>query len=641
MRPILLAAALLALAPAAAAQPAPNPPRIERGALRLENVPDTPPDVRARLNQYVNTRGAVFTGFTPQGGILIATRFGDTSQIHRVAQPMGARQQLTFYEEPVSGAEPVIGGGGDFWFPRDTGGDEQYQVLRFDIETGRAIAFSEPGTRNESMIQSEDGARIAWSLAGDDGDYDIYLAEAADPASRRKIHEGEGALFPVAFSPDGARLLLSQYISIAKSRVLVFDIAAGRLTEIAPEIDAAYGGGAFIDGGRALLVTSDEGSQFRRLTRIDLATGQRAPFGPQHNWNVDEMELSHDGRTLAYIVNEAGAATLHLWDMRRNRAIEAPALPPGLVVGLEFDAADRNLGFTLNSAASPSDAYVYDLRARRLTRWTQSEVGGLDPSTFVTPELIQWTSFDGRTITGFLYTPRSPGPHPVVLDIHGGPESQYRPAFSSRIQYWVNELGVAVIAPNVRGSDGYGREFLALDNAEKREDSVKDIGALLDWIAADARFDEARVAVYGGSYGGYMVLASMTHYNDRLAGAVDIVGISNFVTFLENTSGYRRDLRRAEYGDERDPAMRETLTRISPLTNVSRITKPIFIVHGANDPRVPVSEAEQVLAAVRRNGGEAWLMLAMNEGHGFARREDQEAQREAETLFFRRILRLN
>jgi dipeptidyl aminopeptidase/acylaminoacyl peptidase len=229
----------------------------------------------------------------------------------------------------------------------------------------------------------------------------------------------------------------------------------------------------------------------------------------------------------------------------------------------------------------------------------------------------------------------------VIVNIHGGPESQARPTFSSTIQYWVNELGAAVILPNVRGSTGFGKDFVALDNGARREDSVRDIGALLDWIDARDDLDGDRVMVYGGSYGGYMVLASMTHYNDRLAGAVDIVGISNFVTFLENTSGYRQDLRRVEYGDERDPAMRETLMRLSPLTNASRITKPLFIIHGANDPRVPVSEAEQLLAAVRANGGEAWLMLAANEGHGFARRENQDAQREAETLFMQRVLGLN
>jgi len=646
MRLALAAAFLLITSLPAAAQPQraqtpAAPQRVERGALLLENVPETPPEVSERLQQYVNTRGATFLDWLPGGAMLIGTRFGDTVQAHRVAAPLRDRTQLTFYAEPIASAETLEGASrDDFYFTRGTGGDEQYQIFLYSGATGRAIRYTEPNTRNESLVQTRDGSRIAWALAPrDSGDYDIYIANRGDSTTRRKIIDGEGALAPVAFSPSGNRLLLARYISIAETRLFIYDMENEGLTPVAGDVRAAYGSGAFIDD-HSIIVTSDEGSQFLRLTRIDLPTGVRTPVGPAHNWDVEEIELSRDGRTLAYVVNEAGAATLHLYDLQRGRVIAAPELPPGLVFSLAFDDAGQNLGFTLNSAASPSDAYSYDLRRRRLTRWTESEVGGLDRTRFVTPELVEWRSFDGRMISGFLYRPTTPGPHPVIVDIHGGPESQYRPAFNSRIQYWVNELGVAVIAPNVRGSSGYGRDFLALDNAEKREDSVRDIGALLDWIAADANLDESRVIAYGGSYGGYMVLASMTHYNDRFAGAVDIVGISNWVSFLENTSAYRRDLRRAEYGDERVPEMRAALVRMSPLTNISRITKPIFVIHGANDPRVPLSEAEQVLAAVRRNGGETWTMIARNEGHGFARRENQEAQRAAETLFFRRVLRL-
>jgi dipeptidyl aminopeptidase/acylaminoacyl peptidase len=637
MRPITLIAALCVLCAPALSQETPQ--RVERGALVLENVPETPPDVAERLGQYVAARSASFADWTADGAMLIATRFADTSQIHRVAAPLGARTQLTFYAEPINGADARIGGPG-FYFSRDAGWDEQYQHFWFDPAAGRAVRLTEPGTRNEEFVQSRDGARVAWSLApAVSGDYDIYLADAAAPETRRKILDGTGAIAPIAFSPDGRALLLGQYVSIAKSRLFLLDLDTQALSEVAPGIDVSFADAAFA-GADALIVSTDEGSDFLHLVRIDLASGARTAIGPAHAWDVEEIEIAPDGRTLAYVVNEAGVSSLYLYDLRRNRALRAPALPAGLVYGLRFDASGRRLGFTLNSAAAPADAYSYDLRARALTRWTESEVGGLDAATFVSPELISWRSFDERAITGFLYRPRGAGPFPLIIDIHGGPESQYRPAFNSRIQYWVNELGLAVIAPNVRGSAGYGKAFLALDNAALREDSVKDIGALLDWVGANGTFDAQRVLVYGGSYGGYMVLASMTHYNDRLAGAVDIVGISNFVTFLENTSGYRRDLRRAEYGDERDPEMRATLARISPLNSIARVTKPLFVVHGANDPRVPLGEAEQVLAAVRANGGEAWLMLARNEGHGFRRLENQRAQREAETLFFRKVLAL-
>lgn len=632
------AAALAAFAVTASAQTAPQ--RVERGALRLENVPETPPDVPERLRQYVNTRSAGFADWLPGGAVLIYTRFGDTVQLHRVDRPMGARTQLTFYEERIAGAA-VKPGTSEILFTRDVGGDENFAGHMLDPATGRARQLTEANTRNQGFIWSDDGEQIAWAyVPGAEPNYDIYVGDPNNVHARRRVFDGEGAVFPADFSADGARLLLQRYISIAESHLFLLDIASNELTRITPDIDVAYGGGEFTLDGRAIVTTSDENAQFMRLVRIDLASGERRVLTPDLGWGVESFDLSPDGRTIAYVVNEAGRSTLRLMDARTLRALPGPQLPPGIVSGVTFDPESRRIGFTLNSATAPGDVYTWDLRLRRLTRWTQSETGGIPQSTFVDPELIGWRSFDDREITGFLYRPRTPGPHPVIVNIHGGPESQYRPGFSATIQYWVNELGVAVIAPNVRGSEGYGKDFVALDNGPLREDSVRDIGALLDWIAADDSLDDQRVMVYGGSYGGYMVLASMTHYNDRLAGAVDIVGISNFVSFLENTSGYRRDLRRAEYGDERNAEMRTVFDRISPLNNISRVNKPIFVVHGYNDPRVPISEAEQVYAAVRGNGGEAWLMIAMNEGHGFARRENQEAQREAETMFFRRVLGL-
>lgn len=635
---ILAAAALAALSVSASAQTAPQ--REERGALRVENVPVTPPDVADRLRQYVNTRSAGFADWLPDGGVLISTRFGDTVQLHRVDQPMGARTQLTFFEERITGAA-VKPGSNEILFTRDVGGDENFAGYLLDPATGRARLMTEPGTRNQGFIWSDDGEQIAWAyVPSSEPNYDVFVGDPDNASARRQVFDGEGAVVPIDFSADGRRLLVLRYISIAESHISVLDIASNALTRVAPDVTVSYGGGEFTPDGRSLIVLSDEDSQFQRLMRIDLASGQRTVISPNINWGIESFDLSPDGRTIAYVVNENGRSLLRLMDARNGRAIAGPQLPPGIVSGVQFDRASSRIGFTLNSSTAPGDVYSWDLRRRALTRWTASETGGIPQSTFVDPELITWRSFDNREISGFLYRPRTPGPHPVIVQIHGGPESQFRPGFSSTIQYWVNELGVAVIAPNVRGSDGYGRDFLALDNGPLREDSVRDIGALLDWIDAENTLDDDRVIVYGGSYGGYMVLASMTHYNDRLAGGVNIVGISNFVSFLENTSGYRRDLRRAEYGDERVPEMRAVFDRISPLANIGRVNKPLFVIHGYNDPRVPVSEAEQVYAAVRRNGGEAWMMVAMNEGHGFARRENQEAQREAETLFFRRVLRL-
>lgn len=639
-----------AVQPPAQTQPvAPSVPRVERGTLVLENIPDTPPAIRERLRQYVNTRGASFQDFTPDGGVLITTRFGDSAQIHKVAAPMGDRTQLTFYNDGVGGASVRPNGRGTFVFAKDTGGDEFYQGYLYDPATGRATQFTEAGFRNGGGVWSRDGRQIAFSRASkDSGDYDIFVADPANPASRKQILDGKGAVGPIDWSPDGSQILVGEGVSVTKAKRFILTVATGALRELTPELNVAYDGGEFTKDGRSVILISDEGSDFARLIQLDLATGARTPLSPATlNWDVEGFDLSPDGNRIAYVVNVDGASQLKIIDLRlrsATREVPGPTLPPGLIGGLGWNEAGTKLGLTLNSATSPSDVYVYDLQSRALVRWTQSEVGGLDPKTFVQPTLVRFATFDSasggpKEITAWVYEPRTPGPHAAIVNIHGGPEAQARPSFSSTIQYWVNELNVAVVVPNVRGSTGYGKKFVDLDNGMKREDSVKDIGALLDWMnGQQGRFDMSKVVAYGGSYGGYMVYAVMQHYPERFAGAVDIVGISSFVTFLENTSGYRRDLRRVEYGDERDPAMRAHLEKISPLTNASKIRRPMFIVQGFNDPRVPYTEAEQMLAALRRNNVEAWFMMAKDEGHGFAKKSNQEAQREAETLFFQKIV---
>ena len=277
-----------------------------------------------------------------------------------------------------------------------------------------------------------------------------------------------------------------------------------------------------------------------------------------------------------------------------------------------------------------------------MSRWTYSETGGLDPNANVEPERIEVRSFDGLAVSGFLYRPdakKFPGPRPLIVNIHGGPESQSRPGFLGRNNYLINELGIAIFYPNVRGSTGYGKTFVGLDNGPfKREDSVRDIGAFLDQLQRDPALDANRFAVTGGSYGGYMCYATSIFYGPRLKGALCVVAISSFVTFLENTQGYRRDLRRVEYGDERDAKQRAKLTAISPLTSADRIRVPLMIVTGANDPRVPASEADQIIAAVRARGGTAWHLLGKDEGHGFARKANQDYQFWTSLMFWQRTL---
>lgn len=636
MHKVWTPAALLLLTAPAMAQDALE--RIERGNLVIEGIPEIPQAVSDRLQQYENARSAYFTGFTEDGGMLITTRFAETSQVHKVDEPLGMRRQLTFYDEPVEGAAVRENDRTAFLFGKDTGGDEFYQGWLFDLSTGNTTLFTEEGTRNGGFAWRDDGERVAWYRSTtDSGDWDILAADPADPASLAVVLEGEGAMFPLDWSDDGKALLAMRYISINRSHLYTLDLTSGELDEIRPEAEVAWSGGEFLPDGRVLTV-SDEDSQYQRILIVDPQTDEIDVLTRDLNWDVENLVLSPDGHTVAFTLNEGGTENLYFLDLQSGDSRHRPELPTGLISAVDFDETGERLAFTLSSATSSGDVWVYEMASGDLTQWTQSELGGLNPETFVEPRLVEYETFDGLQIPAWVYTPEGDGPHPVIVYIHGGPEGQYRPGFSSTFQYWVNELGAAVIAPNVRGSAGYGKDYLLLDNGNKRKGSVKDIGALLDWISRQPHLDEERIVVYGGSYGGYMVLASAVDYSDRLAGAVDIVGISSFVTFLENTEDYRRNLRRAEYGDERDPEMRKFLESISPLNNADEITVPLFIIQGANDPRVPASEADQMLAAVRENGTEAWFLLAKDEGHGFSKKSNQDYMRAAVTVFLNEVL---
>jgi dipeptidyl aminopeptidase/acylaminoacyl peptidase len=627
----LAAATMLAGAPVFAQ----SVQRVERGNLITENVPATPQSIKDRIRQYLNTRGAGFSGWSYDGkSMLISTRFGDTAQIHRVDMPLGARRQLTFNDEPTGGGYRPGPGPRTIVYSKDNGGDEYFQLYLMDEASGQATMFTDGTSRNFSVTYSKDGQQVAWASVGRNTDkYKIWVANGMAPKEPMLLMEEQGAWSPVAFSDDKTKLLIGKGVSVNESYLYVVDLKTKQRTQVNPsDKKIAYGGGAFTPDGKAIITISDEDSEFARLVRIDLATNAKTILSGDIKWDVDSFDVSEDGRTIAYEINEAGASKLKFMTAA-GKALPAPDLPLGVMGGGSFTRDGGRFGFSLSAADTQSDVWVWDLAKRSLTRWTESETGGLSKSSFVEPSLISYKSFDGKEITAFMYKPRGAGPHPVLLYPHGGPEAQTRPNFAGFFQFLANEMGIATIAPNVRGSTGYGRTFVNLDNGKLREDSVKDMGALIQWIDTQRDLDGKRLAVYGGSYGGYMSYATMIMYNDRMSAGISAVGISNFVTFLENTSEYRRDLRRVEYGDERDPDMRAFQTAISPTTNVAKIKKPMFIIQGANDPRVPMSEADQMLKAIRANGADAWYMLAKDEGHGFAKKTNRDAQNEAIAAF--------
>ena len=625
-------------APAATISPADN--------LVVEGVPAIPAAIADEVRRYTESRSASVADWHPvRRELLVSTRFANTPQIHRVAMPMGARSQLTFFDEPVSGATYEPREGRYLLFTRDNGGDEFAQLYRHDLADGRTTLLSDGGrSQNGRVTWSERGDRIAYASTRRNGaDRDIYVMDPTDRGSDRRLLEVRGGGWsPIDWSPDDSRLLVGEYLSVNRSRIHLVDVVTGTRTLLlgAENDTVAYGDARFSADGRGVYITTDAGSEFQRLAYVDLATRHVTPLTAEIPWDVDEFDLSRDGRRLAFVVNEAGVSRAYLMDTdsRKVRAIDG--LPAGVIGGVRWHRARPELALNVTSARSPSDVYSVDAESGTVTRWTESELGGLVASALVEPTLVRWPSFDGREITGFYYRPpaRFGGRRPVIVSIHGGPEGQSRPGFLGRTNYYLNELGVAVIYPNVRGSTGYGKTFVKLDNGTKREDSVKDIGALLDWIAKQPELDEGRVLVTGGSYGGYMTLAVATHYDARICCAVDIVGISNFNTFLKNTESYRRDLRRAEYGDERRPEMRDFFERTAPLNNAARITKPLFVVQGGNDPRVPRSEAEQMVARVKANGSPVWYLMAKDEGHGFRKKGNADFQFYATVAFVRRFL---
>ncbi|HVJ86099.1 MAG TPA: alpha/beta fold hydrolase [Caulifigura sp.] len=615
-------------------------------AMDVTSVPAVPKTLMDQLRQYQSVRNAAFRGWSPDGkGILIQTQFGNTSQLHRVYEPGGRREQMTFLEEPTDGTFLKGTKDGTLLLQMSVGGNENNQLLRYDREDGRVLMLTDGKSRHSVGPQADDGSFLIISHNARNGrDMDIFRMDPRNPASPEKLMEAENELWNVTdMSKDKSKLLMAKYVSINESYPAVFDIATKTRTPIPPPpgspAKVAFGELAFAPDGKTAYVACDAKSEFQELAVVDLATFEyKAWLTSDIPWNIDGIEVDEKTGSVAFTTNTDGASDLYLIENGQRRKLDTPL---GIIDSLKFNDDGTQLGFTLSKPNAPADAYSISLKDGRLTRWTYSEVGGLNPDRFVVPQRVQFPSFDNRTIPAYVFKPKAATaktPAPVLINIHGGPESQYRPIFTGFDQLLLNELGIAVIRPNVRGSNGYGKTYLQLDNAEKREDSVKDIGALLDWIATQPDLDKNRVAVYGGSYGGYMVLASLTHFPDRIKAGVDVVGIANFVTFLKNTSEYRRDLRRAEYGDERDPEMLKVFERINPSNNAHKIRSALMVAHGKNDPRVPFSEAELIAPLVRKNNAPVWTVYADNEGHGFAKRDNRDYVTAVTAMFLKEFL---
>lgn len=617
------------------------------GNLLLENIPQVPESLIQKLRQYQESREYIFADWLPDGGgLLVSTRSGESSQLYQLQAPGGRCEQLTYFSEPVSAA--IVRPGlspGEALLSKDNGGDEAFQFYLQPLAGGKPTCLTDGNSKHGNPVWSPDGRFFLFSSTMRNGkDQDIYCYDLLTEEWRLAF-PALGYWYPVAWSPDSRWATVLNYKSAHESALYILEIDTGQLCTVQSGQGIACREGHWSADSRLIYFTSDAENDWRELWAFSLETGQAERLTAGLPWEIERVAVAPAGEEVAFVANVHGYSRLYLY-CRSTRSYQAvEKLPGGVVRNMKWHPRRSELALTLDLPTHPANVFVLEAGSGEVTQWTYAGTAAAQLFQVPEPELITYPTFDEaegspRKIPAFYFRPRqdASGPFPVLIYIHGGPESQFRPGFLPTFQYYTAELGLAVIAPNVRGSSGYGKRYLELDNGYRREDSVRDIGALLDWIGQQEELDASRVAVMGGSYGGYMVLASMIHYGDRLSCGVDVVGISNFVTFLENTKPYRRDLRRVEYGDERDPDMRRHLEEISPTSHAHRITKPMLIAQGQNDPRVPASEAEQILEAIRSSGGEAWYMLARDEGHGFRKKTNRDTFNQAVALFLQTFL---
>ena len=590
--------------------------------IKAEGLPPIPASIASRLAPYGQFRRAQLLSWHPsRRSMLVSTTTARAPQVHAVTDPGIAPKPLT----DLPGGVPVaVGGaawhspaGGDwFVYRKDTGAAETHQLWRHE-PIGEPVLLTDGKSRNGIPAWSSRSGRIAFDSNRRNGkDRDLYVLDPKDPSSSRLLMEVTGSWYAAAWSPDDRTIIAVEMLPGNDTVLWLVDVETGRRTALTRDtVPSIWSSPQYAPDGRAIYAVSNRGSELARLWRW--RDEEWTPLTKDGD-SVESAALAPDGATIAVVFDRDASSRLELLDTRTLKTTLRPKLPAGQITNLEWHRSGTDLGFTFGSVRMQGDVFSVQPASGGITRWTTSPIGGVDASTLPDPEIVRWKSFDGRMISGVLYRPptKFTGPRPVMINIHGGPNNtRERPRFQGRSAYFLNELGIAIVFPNVRGSFGFGRTFEKLDDGTKREDAVKDIGALLDWIEGEASLDARRVMVTGASYGGYMTYAVAARYPDRIRCAFAAAAISNFVTYLENTEPGRQEDRRAEYGDERDPAMRTFLTAASPVTSAGKIKAPLMIAHGGQDARVPLAQAQSMYQAVKANEVPAWLVVYENAGH--------------------------
>jgi dipeptidyl aminopeptidase/acylaminoacyl peptidase len=596
-----------------------------------------------RIERFLNVRSATGPSFSPDGRFVsFLTNTTGVAQLWMVPTTGGWPVQLTFTTESVRGAH-YSPRRHELVFSMDTGGNERTQLYLLhglgNSDHGLGDGWTvDDLARDPKAIHgfggwSRDGERIAFSANRDEPSrFDIFVQKIGERETRL-VQKGPGGYYTAdGWSPDDRMLLVRRAESNFNQDLYAVDVATGEARRLTPhEGDVQYGSTAWSADGKAVWSTSTSGGRDRHaLAKIDVATARLTYVDtPEHE--VEHVAASPKGRWLAWLVNIGGKSELRLRDLATGQTRAAPGLPLGVASHLAFSPDDSRLAFAFDGPRYNPDVWVWDLpgdkgepkAGAKVRQLTHAARAGLPFSQFTEPQLIEYKSFDGRMIPAWWYAPppRADGRlSPAIVYPHGGPESQTRPAFNAIFQYFLLR-GYGVLAPNVRGSSGYGTAYMNLDNTTKRMDSVADLAHAAYWLRDAKKADPKRLAVFGGSYGGFMVLAQVTHYPDLWAAGIDVVGIANFVTFLERTGAYRRAHREAEYGNLREH--RAFFEKISPIHHVDKIKCPMLVIHGANDPRVPVEEAEQIVTALKKRGVPVDYLRYADEGHGLAKLQNR------------------
>jgi len=640
----VLAALLLAFGLPAHAQPFAVPTHRIDGTLVFDGIPRADAALISQVRRYEEWRQATFLDWLSDGSMLVATRFGQDTQVHRVSSPLGMREQLTFGDGSVVEARAPHSSGG-FVFVRQ---EAAYSQLYGYAGAGAARELTQGNFLHGSPVWSHDGKRVAFYGTDRNGvNEDIYVVSvSAGTRPQLAIAGATGSWRPLDWSQDDSKLLLLNAVSSQKSALYTADVATGALSPVVVP-QSRITGASFAPDGVGFYLISDAQSDFEQLLYYNPITHVTRRVSADVPWDVEDFTVSAGGHYVAYVVNDDGQSLLTVLDTLRNLEFKPPGLTDGRIGNIRFDDSGQRLAFSYESARSPRDAYVYDVAQGTVTRWTRSEAGPLDPASFASEQLIHYPTWDRyglnrRTLSAYVYLPRVPSAGavgsaraPVLIVLPGGHDlhSQSRPDWNPFIQFAVNDLGYAVIAPNVRGASGYGKAFRALDGGKLRDDAVRDVGALLVWLGLQPGLDSGRVTVMGHGYGGFLALASLATYGDHLRGAIDVAGIANLVDFVGNSPVAERAQRVAEFGDVQDTDMRAFLDRISPLGNVALIHHPVLIVQGLDAPGSRAADSQQLVWRLRSEGNQAWYLSATDAGNEFTTPADREAYLETAAQF--------